>query len=210
MIIHGLDTNKDLRTLLVDATGRPLVVVNDALPAGDNNIGNVDIVTMPVGHNIIDSLPAITGTVGVNSLPSIPAGSNNIGDVDVVTMPITQVKGSNSNHLLTFENCVLGNLDYTLAAGDNYVNLYTPATNKIARITHLDLLVENTCTSISFRDSAYGSPFTPVIAPTAYTWYVYDVDLWFNSNFGVYVYVLGATAGKKLYAHCNGYYFDVS
>lgn len=35
------------------------------LPAGDNNIGNVDVV----------------------SLPSIPAGSNNIGDVDVLTLP---------------------------------------------------------------------------------------------------------------------------
>jgi hypothetical protein len=36
-----------------------------ALPAGDNNIGNVDVVT----------------------LPSIPAGTNNIGDVDVLTLP---------------------------------------------------------------------------------------------------------------------------
>jgi hypothetical protein len=36
-----------------------------ALPSGDNNIGNVDVVT----------------------LPSIPAGTNNIGDVDVLTLP---------------------------------------------------------------------------------------------------------------------------
>jgi hypothetical protein len=36
-----------------------------ALPAGDNNIGNVDVVT----------------------LPSIPAGTNNIGDVDIASTP---------------------------------------------------------------------------------------------------------------------------
>lgn len=54
-----------------------------ALPAGDNNIGNVDIVTMP-------SIPAganAIGTVGVTSIPSIPAGTNNIGDVDVLSLP---------------------------------------------------------------------------------------------------------------------------
>lgn len=41
------------------------VAVNAALPAGDNNIGNVDVVT----------------------LPALPAGTNNIGDVDVLTQP---------------------------------------------------------------------------------------------------------------------------
>lgn len=41
------------------------VSITASLPSGDNNIGNVDIVTMP----------------------SLPAGGNNIGDVDIVTMP---------------------------------------------------------------------------------------------------------------------------
>lgn len=40
-------------------------MANPSLPAGDNNIGNVDVVT----------------------LPALPAGNNNIGDVDVVTLP---------------------------------------------------------------------------------------------------------------------------
>ena len=44
-----------------------------SIAAGDNNIGNVDIVTMP----------AITGTVTAN----LAAGTNNIGDVDVLTVP---------------------------------------------------------------------------------------------------------------------------
>jgi hypothetical protein len=59
------------------------VVISSALPAGDNNIGNVDVVTLP-------SLPAGSNNIGdvdVVSLPSLPAGTNNIGDVDVLTLP---------------------------------------------------------------------------------------------------------------------------
>lgn len=41
------------------------VSIGAALPAGDNNIGNVDVVT----------------------LPALPAGTNNIGDVDVASLP---------------------------------------------------------------------------------------------------------------------------
>lgn len=53
------------------------------LPAGDNNIGNVDVVSLP-------SIPAGSNNIGdvdVLSLPPIPAGTNNIGDVDVLTLP---------------------------------------------------------------------------------------------------------------------------
>jgi hypothetical protein len=53
------------------------------LPAGTNNIGDVDVLTLP-------SLPAGTNNIGdvdVLTLPSLPAGTNNIGDVDVVSLP---------------------------------------------------------------------------------------------------------------------------
>jgi hypothetical protein len=54
-----------------------------ALPAGTNNIGDVDVLTLPAlpaGNNNI-------GDVDVASLPALPAGTNNIGDVDVLTLP---------------------------------------------------------------------------------------------------------------------------
>jgi len=54
-----------------------------AIAAGDNNIGNVDVVTLPAlaaGTNNI-------GDVDVLTLPALPAGTNNIGDVDVLTVP---------------------------------------------------------------------------------------------------------------------------
>lgn len=52
-----------------------------ALPAGTNNIGDVDVLTLPAlpaGNNNI-------GDVDVASLPALPAGSNNIGDVDILS-----------------------------------------------------------------------------------------------------------------------------
>lgn len=54
-----------------------------AIPAGTNNIGDVDVLSLP-------SIPAGTNNIGdvdVLTLPSIPAGSNNIGDVDVLSTP---------------------------------------------------------------------------------------------------------------------------
>ncbi len=53
------------------------------LPAGTNNIGDVDVLTLP-------TLPAGTNNIGdvdVLTLPTLPAGTNNIGDVDVLTEP---------------------------------------------------------------------------------------------------------------------------
>lgn len=54
-----------------------------SLPAGTNNIGDVDVLSLP-------ALPAGTNNIGdvdVLSLPALPAGTNNIGDVDVLTVP---------------------------------------------------------------------------------------------------------------------------
>lgn len=54
-----------------------------ATPAGTNNIGDVDVLTLP-------PIPAGTNNIGdvdVLTLPPIPAGTNNIGDVDILTVP---------------------------------------------------------------------------------------------------------------------------
>ncbi len=53
------------------------VSVRDALPAGTNNIGDVDVLT----------------------LPSLPAGNNNIGDVDVASLPASSLANGNLVHL---------------------------------------------------------------------------------------------------------------
>lgn len=51
-----------------------------AIPAGTNNIGDVDVLTLP-------ALPAGTNNIGDVDILSIAAGDNNIGNVDVVTLP---------------------------------------------------------------------------------------------------------------------------
>jgi hypothetical protein len=65
------------------------LTVEATLTAGTNNIGDVDVLTLP-------PLPAGTNNIGdvdVLTLPPLPAGTNNIGDVDVLTLPISYNSG---------------------------------------------------------------------------------------------------------------------
>lgn len=55
------------------------VITLPALPAGTNNIGDVDILSIAAGDN----------NIGNVDIASIAAGDNNIGNVDVVTLPAT-------------------------------------------------------------------------------------------------------------------------
>jgi hypothetical protein len=62
-------------------SGRLDVNVGAALPAGTNNIGDVDVLTLP-------AIPAGNNNIGdVDIASAIPAGNNNIGDVDVASVP---------------------------------------------------------------------------------------------------------------------------
>jgi hypothetical protein len=77
------------------------VDVVGALPAGNNNIGDVDVASIAAGDNNI-------GNVDVVTLPALPAGTNNIGDVDVLSLPALPA-GTNN----------IGDVDIaSIAAGD--------------------------------------------------------------------------------------------
>lgn len=69
-----------------------------SLPAGNNNIGDVDVASVTGNVTVVNggtfpvqvssALPAGNNNIGdvdVASLPSIPAGNNNIGDVDIAS-----------------------------------------------------------------------------------------------------------------------------
>lgn len=97
---------EDLKTLIILAAGANIigkvgidqttpgttngVQVNAALPAGNNNIGDVDIASIAAGSNIIGNVridqttPGTTNGVQVNA--ALPAGNNNIGDVDIASI----------------------------------------------------------------------------------------------------------------------------
>jgi len=82
----------------VDGSGTVLPVSLAALPAGTNNIGDVDVLSLPAlpaGANNIGNVGVASiaagdnniGNVDVLTLPALAAGTNNIGDVDVLTVP---------------------------------------------------------------------------------------------------------------------------
>ena len=71
------------------------IVTLPALPAGTNNIGDVDILSIAAGNNNIGDVDVASiaagdnniGNVDIVTLPALAAGTNNIGDVDVLTIP---------------------------------------------------------------------------------------------------------------------------
>lgn len=78
-MILGTD-GTNLQVISVDSNGRINVNIVDSLPAGSNNIGDVDVLSLP-------SIPAGSNNIGdvdVLSLPSIPTGTNSIGDIGTV------------------------------------------------------------------------------------------------------------------------------
>lgn len=89
-MISGSEAQVDVLTLPALPAGTNNIGDVDVLSiaAGDNNIGNVDIVTMP-NVTIGAAIPAGTNNIGdvdVLTLPALPAGTNNIGDVDVLSI----------------------------------------------------------------------------------------------------------------------------
>lgn len=71
-------------------TGTHNVTVNAALPAGTNNIGDVDILSIAAGDNNIGNVDVASIAAGDNNIgnvdiASIAAGDNNIGNVDLAS-----------------------------------------------------------------------------------------------------------------------------
>ena len=92
----GAQAWTDVTTAGLPVTGS--VTLGGSLPAGTNNIGDVDVLSIAAGDNNIGNVDVVTlpalpagtnniGDVDVLSLPALPTGSNNIGDVDVLTLP---------------------------------------------------------------------------------------------------------------------------
>lgn len=105
--LEGLLTtiDADTGTIAGAVAGSEMQVdIVGALPAGTNNIGDVDIASIAAGDNNI-------GNVDIVTLPALPAGTNNIGDVDVLTLPALPAGANN-----------IGDVDIaSIAAGDNNI-----------------------------------------------------------------------------------------
>jgi len=108
----GLGVDGDYAALVLNANGRLFTTstIDAALPAGTNNIGDVDILT-------------------------IAAGDNNIGNVDIVTMPTVTVNAHAVTNAGTFATQVDGAALTALQVIDNPVLVddaaFTPGTSSV-------------------------------------------------------------------------------
>jgi len=79
-------------------------VTINAIPAGTNNIGDVDVLTLPaITIAAAQTLSTVTTVGAVTSITNaLPAGNNNIGDVDVLAPTLT--KGTQGATGFTIQN----------------------------------------------------------------------------------------------------------
>lgn len=129
-----VDGTVAVSTVTTVTTVAAVTAISNALPAGTNNIGDVDILSIAAGDNNI-------GNVDVVTLPALPAGTNNIGDVDVLSV----VPGTGATSLGKAEDAahasgdtgvmalaVRRDADTTLAATDgDYVPLQCNASGSL-------------------------------------------------------------------------------
>lgn len=102
-------------------------VTINAIPAGTNNIGDVDVLT----------------------LPALPAGTNNIGDVDVLTLPVLTDKAAASsapigtvslgNSLGKTNTMKTGTLVTTAVTADQVILTYTVTAGKTFYLEYFDI-----------------------------------------------------------------------
>ena len=123
---YGRDVaNGNYKPMVVNSDAQQIVALGASIPAGDNNIGNVDIASsvaltlnsLPAGDNNI-------GNVDIVSLPALPAGTNNIGDVDIASCVALTLNalpaGTNNIGDVDIASCVALTLN-SLPAGDNNI-----------------------------------------------------------------------------------------
>ena len=117
-----------------------------SIAAGDNNIGNVDVITLPA----LVAGTANIGDVDVLTLPALVAGTANIGDVDVLTI------AAGDNNIGNVDIVTLPNV--TLAAGDNNVG-------------NVDIVTAPTITTLHTHahDAAVATSYVAIVGAEART-----------------------------------------
>jgi len=121
-----------------------------ALPAGTNNIGDVDVASIAAGDN----------NIGNVDIASIAAGNNNIGDVDVASLPATPAGTNAIGKLLPSDVDVTTHTNYarkyyTSAGAATDGIIWSPAAGKRWHVTSLIFQVSADAT-VTFEDDKAG------------------------------------------------------
>jgi hypothetical protein len=124
--ITGALTDAQLRAAAVAVSGS--VSLAASLPAGANNIGDVDVL----------------------SLPALPAGTNNIGDVDVLTLPLAATT--------TREHNPTGARRTSLAASNNVALPTLGASREIYVFASADCFVRTGDNAVTAADDGNSHP----------------------------------------------------
>jgi hypothetical protein len=183
----GSGTDGDNSTLNVDATGRlwahvgtidagtittvstvtAVTAITNALPAGTNNIGDVDVLSIAAGDNNI-------GNVDIVSLPALAAGTNLIGSVAAAPVTGAIYQGT------TARTPVFTAID-AATSGDNTLVAAAGASNKI-RVHALYLVAAGT-TTVRFESGAGGTALSGQMNLIANTGFVlpFNEAGWFET-----------------------------
>jgi hypothetical protein len=133
------DPVSDDYSIQLGTDGAMYTQITKPLPAGTNNIGDVDIA----------------------SLPSLPAGTNNIGDVDVLTLPPLP---AGSNTIGTVNSVQTASLvaDVTLQDAANAIGNGTVLT--VGGLKTLTIEINGTSTSrtIMFEGASVSGTYYPI------------------------------------------------
>lgn len=90
-------TDADYQPLITDASGRLHVNVGNTVTVASHAVTNAGTFAVQVDA----AIPAGTNNIGDVDIASIAAGDNNIGNVDIVTMPnVTLAAGTNTNEVV--------------------------------------------------------------------------------------------------------------
>lgn len=181
--------------LQVDVLTLPNVTVGAALPAGNNNIGDVDVASLP-------ALPAGNNNIGDVDIASIAAGDNNIGNVDIVTMPNVTIgaaipAGTNNIgdvDVLTLPNVTIGarSAPSTVTMSRAAINISSSGDNTIVAAVggqtvriHKLFLIASGAVNLKFKDGA-STDLTPALPLQAYGAMTLDFDQepWFITAAG--------------------------
>ena len=213
-IIIGVTSGGVLVPVRVDDDG--IVSVSSAvsslpsLPAGDNNIGNVDVVTLPTlpaGNNNI-------GNVDIVTLPALPTGTNEIGKIQARNYGLVGGAFQKDPIRIGYSSTVAEALsDTNLGAGPNNLDSTPVPEGEIHIMTNLAFQYAGTITGVSLMPSVilnsgvYPADYkTPVVSGAWYIvqgWWVLRKDDWVRLN------IVGATATDDANLRITGFRVDI-
>jgi len=214
-LMFGNYQDENVKPVLVDSQGRPLVVL-DAVTGTYLNVDVHSLPPIPAGSNLIGKVDINSQPAGVLAgMTSLPAGSNNIGDVDVLSMPVTEIKGSNNNKIFAYESTIHTRIENTnLSSGTNTLSSDAIPDNKIGMITYAAIRYVGTVTNVrlylSIIKGTVSTDIGFIYPPVSSYVYLYNGNFIVPAGGVLRLTILNATVGDDVNLDYGGYVMSVT